>query len=265
MIKKGIIPSLLTADCRVNETVRQQLAGLLYGGSRLHRVSQDRWDEGQVAAFSLCIARAKQWQGVYGVTCDCGLTYIRETDRMIETRLKEHSHCIHLQQPSKLEIAEHTLKVGHRMEFDNGRVLSIGMGYWDHIAKEAIEAHRENMNRDKGYNLSKCWNGTIRIISQQRQERTNQKPICKQVEVPEVGAVSNGVSQSNCEEVSLSWGEPLEQRVKSHCLLTLIPLLEPGRDDVDGPPASGLSYMSSALVRVKLGVGGEDKMFPSCE
>ena len=44
---------------------------------------------------------------VYQVPCDCGLVYIGETKRRLETRLKEHKDATRLSYTNKSALVEH--------------------------------------------------------------------------------------------------------------------------------------------------------------
>jgi hypothetical protein len=54
--------------------------------------------------------------GVYGIPCECGKTYIGQTNRTIETRRKEHMRHLRLGQPDKSAVRQHALETGHRVE-----------------------------------------------------------------------------------------------------------------------------------------------------
>jgi hypothetical protein len=115
--------------------------------------------------------------GVYGIPCECGKTYIGQTNRTIETRRKEHMRHLRLGQPDKSAIAQHALETGHRVEFNNTCRLARTKGYMDRIIKDAIEIklHPDNINRDGGHILSRAWKPAIvRIGISQRGMRAQQ-------------------------------------------------------------------------------------------
>jgi hypothetical protein len=117
--------------------------------------------------------------GVYRIPCECGETYVGETGRTVETRLKEHKRCIRLKQPEKSAIAEHSLVHAHRVDFDKTSILCRANGYWDRVVKEAVEIRLEKrkVNRDSGFHLSNTWKPVLKTIeetrSNQRKAREN--------------------------------------------------------------------------------------------
>jgi hypothetical protein len=103
--------------------------------------------------------------GVYSIPCECGQTYIGETSRTIETRVKEHRRHLRLGQPEKSALAEHSLHENHNIHWEETKRLCHSNGYWDRLVKEAIQIklHDRTMNRDCGYNISKTWDHLLKI------------------------------------------------------------------------------------------------------
>jgi hypothetical protein len=89
--------------------------------------------------------------------------YIGQTGRSVDTRLKEHQRHIHLEHPDKSALAEHSVDLGHRIQFHNTSILATKTQYMDRIVREAIEIelHRNYMNREVGFCLSKSWKPLI--------------------------------------------------------------------------------------------------------
>ncbi|XP_046391246.1 uncharacterized protein LOC124159465 [Ischnura elegans] len=77
--------------------------------------------------------------GVYRIPCECGQVYIGETGRTIEKRLKEHERCIRLYYPNKSAVAEHSLENGHRINFQDTKLICQAKNYWDRVLKESVE------------------------------------------------------------------------------------------------------------------------------
>jgi hypothetical protein len=67
--------------------------------------------------------------GVYSVPCKCCQVYIGQTDRYIETRVKEQRH-IHLEYPDKSSVVEHSINLGHCIQFQNTTILSTKSDTW---------------------------------------------------------------------------------------------------------------------------------------
>jgi predicted GIY-YIG superfamily endonuclease/uncharacterized protein (UPF0335 family) len=60
---------------------------------------------------------------VYQVQCECGSSYIGETKRPLEVRIKEHFKCTQLGDTAKSGIAEHVWTNQHRMKWSDAKVL----------------------------------------------------------------------------------------------------------------------------------------------
>ncbi|KDR13326.1 hypothetical protein L798_12951 [Zootermopsis nevadensis] len=54
---------------------------------------------------------------IYHIPCKCGKVYVGQTGRTTETRCKEHETHIHLGQPDKSTVAEHSIEAGHNINF----------------------------------------------------------------------------------------------------------------------------------------------------
>jgi hypothetical protein len=111
--------------------------------------------------------------GVYRVPCGCGKSYIGETGRTIETRLKEHRRHLRLGQLEKSAIAEHWAGCDKDIQFQETKLLCRSSGYWERLTKEAIEIRLEEniFNRDSGYAVSNTWKPVIKNIKRERAPR----------------------------------------------------------------------------------------------
>jgi hypothetical protein len=77
----------------------------------------------------------------------------------VNIRLKKHQGNIRLEHPDKSAVAEHSMNLGHHIQFHNTSILTTKTSYDDHIVREAIEIELRlnNMNREVGFYLSKSW------------------------------------------------------------------------------------------------------------
>jgi hypothetical protein len=57
----------------------------------------------------------------------------------VEARLKEHQRYNGLEHPEKSAVAEHSVDLGHRIQFHNTFILATKNQYMDRIVREAIE------------------------------------------------------------------------------------------------------------------------------
>jgi hypothetical protein len=62
--------------------------------------------------------------GVYRIPRECGMVYIGQTGRSVDTRLKEHQRHVRLEHPEKSAVAEHSVDLGHRILFHNTSILA---------------------------------------------------------------------------------------------------------------------------------------------
>ena len=86
--------------------------------------------------------KKKEKNLVYSIPCkDCQKTYIGETARMKDTRMKEHKAKIRTL-ASDSKIVEHILKHKHDFDFDNVKVLAHESDWRRRIIKESILSNR---------------------------------------------------------------------------------------------------------------------------
>jgi hypothetical protein len=101
---------------------------------------------------------------------------VGQTGSSIETRCKEHRRHIHLEQPDKFAVADHSINTGHCIDFSSTIVLDRTLSYMDRRMKEAIGIHLNNINfnRDSGLMLSGAWHPLIHMFSNQKAGLTQQ-------------------------------------------------------------------------------------------
>jgi hypothetical protein len=62
---------------------------------------------------------------VYSIPCECGGSYIVETGRPLAVRLREHKHSLKEGLLEKSKLARHAYEEGHRVGWDEARILEI--------------------------------------------------------------------------------------------------------------------------------------------
>jgi hypothetical protein len=62
---------------------------------------------------------------IYSIPCECGRSYIEETGRPLAVRLREHRHNLQQGLLEKSKLAQHAYEEGHRVGWDDARVLEI--------------------------------------------------------------------------------------------------------------------------------------------
>ena len=105
--------------------------------------------------------------GVYKILCSCGTSYIGQTGRSFEVRIKEHIADTNHNRIAKSTIAEHFLKFKHLIYFYQTQILARDLYYSTHLIREALEIENNpnNLNRDDGLKLSQSWAPIINRIS----------------------------------------------------------------------------------------------------
>jgi hypothetical protein len=62
-------------------------------------------------------------QCIYSIPCECGRSYIGETGRLPDVRLREHRHNLQHGLLGKSKLAQHVLEEGHKVGWDDARIL----------------------------------------------------------------------------------------------------------------------------------------------
>ena len=99
-------------------------------------------------------------KGVYKVDCSCGNTYIGETGRTLDARLKEHQRAVKVNNRSN-GIAVHVNNTVHDIDWDSTEVIDQEENWRKRKIKEALHIRSVNapMNLylDQGYQLNSIW------------------------------------------------------------------------------------------------------------
>ncbi|KAJ8947725.1 hypothetical protein NQ318_017986 [Aromia moschata] len=97
---------------------------------------------------------------VYELKCTCGKSYIGQTGRGTQCRIKEHQRHTRLGNTDKSAIAEHVhTNENHKIDYENVRVLDKTTRYYPRIIRESLEImkNNNNFNKEDGYRLSNTW------------------------------------------------------------------------------------------------------------
>ena len=95
---------------------------------------------------------------VYKIDCSCGSTYVGETGRTLDARVKEHKRAVRMDHANN-GIAVHTNSTLHDIRWDSAEVLEQESNWWKRRYKEALQirAAKETMNLDAGIQLNPIW------------------------------------------------------------------------------------------------------------
>ena len=105
---------------------------------------------------------------VYQIPCQCGKVYVGETQRRLETRVKEHRDACNKGDTGKSAIAEHQWDQQHQVNWEDTRVLDRANRPVQLRVKEALYIQKtptnNRLNRDEGYELPGCWIATVKKL-----------------------------------------------------------------------------------------------------
>jgi len=76
---------------------------------------------------------------IYNIPCECGKSYIGETGRTVEVRLKEHQASVKKCDPDISKLTEHKLKTGHRFKWEDVKVIGKESNWRKRKIHEAAE------------------------------------------------------------------------------------------------------------------------------
>ena len=100
---------------------------------------------------------------IYIVKCSCGDTYVGETGRTLDVRLKKHKRAVKMDNQNN-GIAVHANKTLHDIQWDSAEVLERKSNLYKRKFKEALHIKDENlpMNLDQGFQINPIWS-TLQI------------------------------------------------------------------------------------------------------
>lgn len=113
--------------------------------------------------------------GIYKIDCECGASYIGQTQRSVAVRIKEHIADVKHRRSLKSAVCEHMLdKPNHYLRFDQARILATEKRYVPRMLREAIEIqkHPNNFNREDGWKVPPVWDPVLHLIKSQAQPTT---------------------------------------------------------------------------------------------
>ena len=107
----------------------------------------------------------KQSKVVYQIPCSCGKTYIGETTRKLETRMKEHQDACCKGMLEKSAVAEHAWEHHHPIKWQDTSVIDRAGRPKELQLKKALHIQtstEELLNWDIGLEVPGCWLTTLR-------------------------------------------------------------------------------------------------------
>ena len=99
-----------------------------------------------------------QKPGVYQIPCECGKVYNGETSRSFTARLKKHTAHGRRDEREKSAIIHHAHINGHRVLWDESKLLTSVKHWHTRRVREALEIHlHDTVPQDIGLHLSNIW------------------------------------------------------------------------------------------------------------
>ena len=90
---------------------------------------------------------------VYEIPCqDCEESYIGQTGRTLDHRIKEHKRGYTYAGNITSAVAEHSVNLGHRINWDGAKVIRREQAWYRRCFMESwhIRQNRQSMNKDRG-------------------------------------------------------------------------------------------------------------------
>ena len=101
----------------------------------------------------------KDMKGVYMIPYSCGSPYIGVTRRSINQRISEHAADLKHRRTKSSALAEHAEKTNHHVCIEDVRVIAKVSRFHHRKFREVLEIEKRpnNLNRDDGWKISRCW------------------------------------------------------------------------------------------------------------
>ena len=97
---------------------------------------------------------------VYEIECGCGHSYIGETGRTLNTRIKEHKYAVRRYDPNN-GISVHANATMHNMKWEDARIIGVEENTLKRKHKESLciaeKAGRQLLNLDCGLQVHPSW------------------------------------------------------------------------------------------------------------
>jgi hypothetical protein len=97
-------------------------------------------------------------QCVCRIPCECGRSYVGETGRPLAMLLREHGHSLQQGLLEKSKLAQHAYEEGHRVGWDEARILEIESHSRHRKSKESTRvACLTNLISQPSVDISPIW------------------------------------------------------------------------------------------------------------
>ena len=118
---------------------------------------------------------------IYDIPCECGKSYIGETGRNLEIRVKEHKASLRKGDPEISKLAEHSITTGHRFKFEETKVIGKEPNWRHRKVHEAGEILKggENVISTPSFEIDPIWRPLIKKTRIRKKWKNNntQKPL----------------------------------------------------------------------------------------
>ncbi|GJQ81844.1 hypothetical protein Trydic_g9871 [Trypoxylus dichotomus] len=120
--------------------------------------------------------------GVYEIKCEtCQSSYIGQTNRSISTQKEEHRNAVK-QRTTTSSLVKHVIDTGHKIDFEDVRMLARSENLTDRITRPAIEIEKRSANlnkRDDSQRLPAIWRTVLTKPHEQVTRHSTDRNIIK--------------------------------------------------------------------------------------
>jgi hypothetical protein len=103
-------------------------------------------------------------QVIYNIQYACGISYIGEIGRNLDTRVKEHKASLKREDPDISKLTEHSINMGHRFKFEETKVIGKEANWRQRKIREASEILKggENIISTPSFAIYAIWSPLIK-------------------------------------------------------------------------------------------------------
>ena len=123
----------------------------------------------------------QQKEVIYSIPCECSKSYIGETGRSLEVRLKEHQYSLKKRDPDVSKLCEHHFTTGHRFLWDQAEVIGHEQNWKARKVHEAAEILQggEMVISTASIDIDPVWRPMIKNIKIRKNDKKGSNTIVR--------------------------------------------------------------------------------------
>ena len=123
----------------------------------------------------------QQKEVIYSIPCECSKSYIGETGRSLEVRLKEHQYSLKKRDPDVSKLCEHHFTTGHRFLWDQAEVIGHEQNWRARKVHEAAEILQggEMVISSASFDIDPVWRPMIKNIKIRKNDKKGSNMIVR--------------------------------------------------------------------------------------